>query len=151
MRSVKTLALVLSALAATGCTFHVNTISHAGLGDLQFAPLGPDQYEILSEVKGSGKATYFLWFEVNNQIQYSGEIVGHASSWWLNSAYRKAHYAAIKSVPGADMLIAPRYEVETWGAPALLNTTTVTVYAKAIRLRSGGASAPASQPGAPSP
>ncbi|MEB3328886.1 MAG: hypothetical protein VKQ33_06605 [Candidatus Sericytochromatia bacterium] len=139
------LVSVVMGLAASGCTFHVNTISHAGLGDLQFAPFGPDQYEILSDVKGSGRSTYFLWFEVNNQVQYSGEIVGHASSWWLNSAYRKAHFAAIKSVPGADMLIAPRYEVETWGAPGLLNTTTVTVYAKAIRLRSGSGAAPASR------
>ncbi|MEB3285492.1 MAG: hypothetical protein VKN33_09425 [Candidatus Sericytochromatia bacterium] len=143
------LAVVLPiAVSLSGCTFHYNTMQQSHLSGLQIQPLTPEQYEILGDVKGSGKATYFLFFEVNNQTQYAGEIMNGGwsiSDWFVNSAYRMAHFQAIKSAKGADALIAPRYEVQTWGAPWVLTTTTVTVYAKAIRLKSIAPETPAAK------
>jgi hypothetical protein len=143
--------LTLAALVTTlsGCTFHYNSMQQAHLGGLQIQPLTAEQYEIIGDVKGSGKATYFLFFELNNQTQYAGEIVSGGwgfSDWFMNSAYRSAHFQAIKSAQGADALIAPRYEVQSWGAPWVLTTTTVTVYAKAIRLKSIAPEPPSAKP-----
>lgn len=150
-RFKRALGVLWASLMASlcGCTFHYNTMQQAHLGGLQFQPLTPEQYEILGDVKGAGKATYFLFFEVNNQTQYAGEMVSGGwglSNWFINSAYRQAHFQAIKSAQGADALIAPRYEVQTWGAPWVLTTTTVTVYAKAIRLKSVALEPPTAKP-----
>ncbi|MEB3196066.1 MAG: hypothetical protein VKP62_02580 [Candidatus Sericytochromatia bacterium] len=148
LSQLRAFALLTTVAFSAGCTFNYSAMREAQIGHLQLAPLTPDQYEIVGDVKGSGKATYFLFFELNNQTQYEGEFLPGGwgfKDWFLNSAYRMAHFQAIKSAAGADALVAPRYEVQTWGAPGILTTTTVTVYAKAIRLKATrGAELPAS-------
>lgn len=119
----------VSLLLIASCTSINRTISTVGVHEIFIEPLTPSQYEILGEVDGYGEASRFLIFGSTFQ-KYSNlpGVEGKAAG--------KATYNAISKLEGADMLIAPRFEVETYSFIGLYKKSRVKVKAKAIQIKS---------------
>ena len=118
--------VVVCAVILSSCTSVRKTISTAYFADLKIEPLKEHQYEVIREVKGYGDATQFLMFGAFSKFSNETGVVGKALG--------KATYDAISKVEGADMLIAPKYEVEYTNF-LIIKTATVRVKAKAIQIK----------------
>ena len=133
-------ALLITLLAGTASTACTHTSASApGLAtpkSFEVNALARDEYEILGRTSGKGCAEYvglwplpIFWFESEN---VSGAIGGFGV--W-DRAKSVATYRALKSVPAADALIAPRYEEETYQVFVWYKRSCATVTGKAIRIK----------------
>jgi hypothetical protein len=120
------LVLFICAILATSCTSVRKTISTGYFQDLKIEPLKESQYDVIHEVEGYGEATQFLFFGAFSKFSKERGVVGKALG--------KATYDAISKVEGADMLIAPKYEVE-YSNFLIIKTATVRVKSKAIQIK----------------
>jgi hypothetical protein len=127
----KTIIYLLSAfvLINFSCTSIHKTMSSVGVQDIKIQPLTPDQYEVMGQVEGYGEATRILFFGANFK-SYSDlpGVEGKAAG--------KATYNAISQLEGADILIAPRYEVEKFDFLGIYAKARVKVKAKAVQIKS---------------
>jgi hypothetical protein len=116
MKKVISISLAII-LALAGCTTSTRMMSSGQFAELKFAPLTKDQYTILKDVDGTGTASSFLIFGAK-------DCAGRAKN--------AAMYEAIGKIPGADLLIAPRYEIEKYTFLFIYKRVSVKVKAKAI-------------------
>jgi formylglycine-generating enzyme len=105
----------------------------------QVNALNRDEYEILGRTSAKGCAEYIglwpfpiFWYESDN---VSGAIDGFGV--W-DRAKSVAVYRALKSIPEADALIAPRYEEETYQYFVWYKRSCAIVTGKAIRIKTDG-------------
>jgi len=128
--------LTLATLFLVGC---VSTMQ-MDRGTVQtVANLERDQYEILGEAQGEASISYvFFFFPIGAKpemgILYNPQIAAPFGS-ATGQVKGMALYNAIESVPGADMIIVPRYESTVKGFPPLYWTTTVKVKGKGIKIK----------------
>ncbi len=123
MRTLRLLAIMLLFMFCSfGCTTAYKSIGVASVADIKLEPLKPADYIILEEVEGVGSKGSFL-----------GGF-GFALDGVTEKAQRDAAYQAVSRVEGADMLLAPRYEIETFLFPIFFGKAKVKVKAKAIRI-----------------
>ena len=120
------LPLIAIALLAFSCTSVRKTMSMVGVQDIKIEPLKSDQYEILGEVEGYGEAARFLIFGAT--YNKYGDIPGVEGK-----AAGKAMYNAISMHEGADVLLAPKYDIEIFDA-LIFKKAKVKVKAKAVRI-----------------
>ncbi len=111
---------VVSIIAFTECTSSTRIMSSAEFSGIPLAPITKEQYSILQDVDGTGMATSVLFFGSANCMKRAEDA---------------AKYQAIGKIPGADMLIAPRYEVEQSTFLFFYKRITVKVKAKAVQLK----------------
>ena len=109
MKKTLILSFVAVALLTFSCTSVRKTMSEVGVQHVELEPLKPDQYEIMGEVEGFGEAARFLifgatWNKYGNIPGVEGKAAG------------KAMYNAISMQEGADVLLAPKYDVEVFDA-----------------------------------
>jgi uncharacterized protein YbjQ (UPF0145 family) len=131
MKKLLILTFVAVALVSTSCTNSQKLINTVGFFPIQIQ-LQPNQYEIIGDTEGTGKAKYVRSPFDGIRTAITGRSVGA-----YQRALELAHFEAISKSRGADALIAPRYETKTRNIPLLIVTlerAEVTVYAKAIRL-----------------
>ena len=119
--------IVLAAIVLASCVSVRKTVSTGGIGSILVEPLKVNQYDILKEVEGYGTATQFLIFGAFSKFGTEKGVVGKAIA--------KATYDAISKVEGADMIIAPKYEIESVNY-LLFQKATVKVKAKALEIKS---------------
>ena len=136
MKGLKVLATILIAALMSGCA----TTLQMDRGTVYtVANLERDQYEILGEAQGEASITYVFFFipigaKPEMGILYNPQIAipfGSATG----QVKGMALYEAIESVPGADMIIVPRYESKLKGFPPFYWTTTVKVKGKAVKIK----------------
>lgn len=113
------LLTILVVLVVTSCTTTSRVTNFGQISDLKLAPLATEQYSILKDVEGSATASNVLIFGLG----------------YMQKAKNGAMYEAIGKIPGADMLIAPRFEVDKFSVPFFYNRVTVKVKAKAVQLK----------------
>lgn len=129
MKRISFLVVLILALGVMSCTSVRKTMSSLGVQNMKIEPLTPAQYEILGEVEGYGEASRFLIFGATfNKYSDIPGVEGKAAG--------QATYDAISKLEGADMLIAPRYEMETFSVLGIYKTARVKVKAKAISIKS---------------
>ena len=121
-RSILSTLLVAILLGLAGCSTAYKSIGVASVADVKLEPLSPGEYIILEEVEGLGRKGAFL-----------GGF-GFALNRITEKAKREAAYQAVSRVEGADMILAPRYEIETFIFPLFYGMARVKVKAKAIRI-----------------
>ncbi|MEI6489969.1 MAG: DUF6567 family protein [Bacteroidota bacterium] len=123
LRSIQLLSILLliSAVILSGCTVTHHYMDVGRVADVQIAPLTKDQYKILSNVNGNGRATRVLFF-------------GGGVKRLTNKAEKKAMEVAITSIPSADLLIAPHWEVNIQRGFVFFTTVNVSVKAKAVQI-----------------
>lgn len=114
--SILALVLVLSS-----CSSAYKSINSGKVADIELQPLTPDRYIILGEVEGYGTAA-----GLGGAIALNGRV---------EKAKRNAEFQAISKIEGADMLLAPRYEIETFAFPLFFSSAKVKVKAKAVRIK----------------
>jgi hypothetical protein len=115
-----TLLVLLSSLILSGCESFNRTIERTSLANLSINPLDKDQYNILEDTQGTGSASGVLGFGIGSCTERAKHL---------------AEYEAIGKIPGADMLIAPRYEIHIISFLFFFKKSTVIVKAKAIQLK----------------
>ena len=101
------------------CVSDKRIMSQTGF-EVKLDPLPRADYMILQDAEGTGSASAFL-FGIGNCI---------------NAAKENAMFEAISKIMGADMLIAPRYEIHSIGFLGIYKSVKVTVKAKAVQLKS---------------
>jgi hypothetical protein len=114
-------AVLLLAGTLFSCSSAYKSINSGRVADIELQPLAPDRYIILGEVEGYGTA--------------SGLGGGIALRGRIEKAKRNAEFQAISKVEGADMLLAARYEIETFVFPLFFSSAKVKVKAKAVRIK----------------
>jgi len=119
--------IVTVAIFSTSCVSVRKTIATGNIGAILIEPLKVSQYDILKEVEGYGKATQFLIFGAFSKFSNERGVVGKAMG--------KATYDAVSKVEGADMIIAPKYEIESTNF-LIFKQATVKVKAKALEIKS---------------
>lgn len=120
------LIIVAITILASSCTSVRKTISTGYIDNVMIEPLNETQYFVLNEVEGFGEASQFLFFGAFSKFSNETGVVGKALG--------KATYDAISKVEGADMLLAPKYEIENTNF-LIFKTATVKVKAKAIEIK----------------
>lgn len=110
---------ILFILAFSSCRTSSRIVSSTQLSKLNIEPLTKDQYTILPDVEGIGSASSFLFFGLD----------------YKKRAKNSAMFNAIGKIPGADMLIAPRFEINTFSFLSIYQKATITVKSKAIQLK----------------
>jgi formylglycine-generating enzyme len=137
---VSVLLVILMGAANSACTH--TSASAPGVAtpsSFQVNALNRGEYEIMGRTSATGCAEYvglwpfpIFWYKSDN---VSGAIGGFGV--W-DRAKSVAVYRALKSVPEADALIAPRYEEETYQYFVWYKRTCATVTGKAIRIKTDG-------------
>ncbi len=107
------------------CSTAYKSINSGAVANVSLEPLKPDRYIILEEVEGEGKAA--------GLGAGGGGFFGGMSR--VDKAKRNAEYQAISKVEGADMLLAPRFEIETFSFLFIFSSAKVKVKAKAVRVK----------------
>ena len=123
MKKFAFLLLLAIALLSFSCTSIRKTMSSVGVQDIKLQPLSPDQYEVLGQVEGYGEATRVLFF--GTTFKSYSDLPGVEGK-----AAGKATFNAISQLEGADILIAPRYEVEKF------DVIGIYAKAKAVQIKS---------------
>lgn len=125
-RNVILLTIVAVVFLTSSCTSVRKSISTGYVDNLKIEPLKESQYDILKEVEGYGNASQFLFFGAWSKFSNERGVVGKALA--------KATYDAISKIEGADMLIAPKYEIENTNF-LIFKTAKVKVKAKALQIK----------------
>ena len=105
MKNKSFVIILANCLFLLSCSTAYKSIGITSVADVKLEPLKPTEYVILDEVEGVGKKGGFL-----------GGF-GFALNGLTEKAKRDAAYQAVSKVEGADMLLAPRYEIETFIFP----------------------------------
>jgi hypothetical protein len=119
---------LLAMVAFTSCVSVNKTVPVVQFYPLQIEPLNPTQYEILGDVEGVGTSTGVLF--LNTGIKFGGGEAGV-----VGIAKAKATYDALSKHEGADAIIAPRYDIQTFSFPIFFRKATVKMKGKAIRIK----------------
>jgi len=102
------------------------------------ANLDRSQFEILGDAVGEASISYVFIFPIGAKPEM-GVLYNPMNPSPFASAVGQvkgmALYKAIESVPGADLIIVPRYEAKTTGFPPIYWTTTVKVKGKAVKIK----------------
>jgi hypothetical protein len=120
-------AIVLALGFLASCSSAYKSINTGGVANIELERIKPDRYVILDEVEGYGTAA---------GLGSGSSILAQGVNARLEKAKRNAEYQAISKVEGADMLLAPRYEIESFSIPMLFSSYKVKVKAKAVRIKS---------------
>lgn len=114
-------------------------------GALKFEELKRNEYEVLGEVKGQGKASYtglwpipVFWFSVSDEKYGNVTNLKLWSSFGIgevNIAKEIAVYKALESIPDADLIIEPRYRVVKKSWAIWHSKAAVEVKGKAIKIK----------------
>lgn len=94
-------------------------MSSTQISNVSLNPLTREQYSILQDVEGNGNATSVLCFGLGSK----------------DRAMNRAMYEAIGKIPGADMLIAPRYDIQKNSFLFFFTTYDIKVKGKAIQIK----------------
>lgn len=142
MRSIAARAGILAALALAvtlaGCASVSNEMMVA-----QAVVLQRDDVEIIGDVEGRGSITTFLLIFPMGAKNQKGTVAGRTTAdagifarilGATSLAEANAIYDAIEK-SGADALLYPRFESKESGIPLLFTKQTVTVKAKAIKVK----------------
>jgi len=118
----------------SGCTF-----MQMDRGTIQtVANLDKDQYEITGDIEGNASVTtVLLIFQIGMKETYGS--FHNPNKPWGNShgaVQSMAIYDAIENSDGADMIIAPRFEMRVTGFPPFYWKTSVKVKGKGIKIKS---------------
>ena len=105
-----------------GCSSAYKSIRATEVAPIEIAPLKRNEYVIMNEVEGNGQKSSIFGLLLNMDAVVS-------------LAQRDASFQAVSKVEGADMLIAPRYEIETFNFLGIYKQAKVKVKAKAIRIK----------------
>jgi len=126
MKKTVSLILVFAVIASvlSSCSSAYKSIDTGTVANIELEPLKPERYVILEEVEGFGTAA--------GLGSGAGLLSGVPR---LDKAKRNAEYQAISKVEGADMLLAPRYEIESFNFLFFFSSVKVKVKAKAIRIK----------------
>ncbi len=136
MKAKKISLLVLVALIIAGC----GSTLQMDRGSVQtIATLEPDQYEITGDITGEARVTMvFFFFPIGQKPQFgvlnnpNAILPYYPTSGMVESM---AVYNALEKSQGADMIIAPRYEMNVTGFPPFYWKTTVSVKGKGLKLK----------------
>ena len=136
MRTSVLFAAVLALLLISGCA----TTLQMDRGTVYtVANLDRDHYEILGEAQGEASVSYVFFFFPIGARPEMGVLYNPLNMSPFSAAVGPvrgmALYNAIESVPGADIIIAPRYESTVKGFPPFYWTTTVKVRGKAVVIK----------------
>lgn len=124
-KSIYVSVVLLSAFCLSSCSSAWKTINVGRVGNVELEPIKPDRYVILEEVEGYSKASGLgpamsLMTGINKRV---------------SKATSNADFQAISKVEGADMLLSPRYEIQTTSFLFLFSSANVKVKAKAVRIK----------------
>jgi|GEM_PF-2844804 len=129
-------------LFLTGCVSTGKLATSTTLAsETRIEPLKSSDYEVMGDAKGSSQSETFLGFITIVDSSFSIDLFGFMKTFIPPSTIAKhelsqnAIYDAVKSVPGADAVIAPTYRVSSFNIPFLYGKATLQVEAKAIRLK----------------
>ena len=128
MKKTAVFLLLAIAFICFSCTSVRKTMSSVGIQNIKIEPLSQDQYDVLGQVEGYGEAARFLFF--GSSLKRYSDLPGVEGK-----AAGKATYNAISQLEGADILIAPRYEVEKLNVMGLFVKARVKVKAKAVQIK----------------
>jgi hypothetical protein len=129
-------ALVPLAGFSSGCSSLSAGIGMAGTPKIAIEGLKRNEYQILGEVEGNATArSAFFGIVKWGPNEGVGNDLPGAFATVKERAYAAAAYDAISKVPDADSLLEPRWNAKTWSVPGLYAGATVTVKAKAIRVK----------------
>lgn len=126
-------ALTTIIMLCSGCTTFESNAPRVPMGYLNFAPLSPDEYEILGNAEGTASVGHFLFFPFGDYNLYGSLGGGGTGFFGSGSSRGAAMYKAIESVPGADALLAVRSKSEGFEM-ILFGQSKTTVKGKAIKI-----------------
>jgi len=123
--------VVVSSL--TGCASYFNHAPNAGELGIGLSASSSVTYDVIGDAKGTASGQLccgIIPIGLNNKFGAvgAGAPLIRPQDQFLSEAY----YNAIQSVPSADALVAPRYEMTLSGFPII--DVSVTVRGKAIRI-----------------
>jgi hypothetical protein len=135
MKSVKVIMSLVCLSAVCGCVGMSSSIPKAQLALKELETKAT--YDVIGPAKGTSTGgTVFFIFPVGMETKVG--VVGNALMEWGGGAMyspvqKAAVYNAIESVPGADALLAPRFD-STYKNYLIYQEETVTVKGKAVRI-----------------
>lgn len=128
-RSILAVVAVAFLVSVAGCTSMSNTIPgrQPGLEELSTEAT----YDVIGPTEGTSSGGRLFWFIPIGMENKAGNIGGRIIP-FPNPVLAAATYNAIENVPGADAMIAPRYNIVTKNY-FIYKEQTVTIKGKAIR------------------
>jgi len=129
MNKITSLCLAaITAVSLTGCVGYRNSVPQ---GNLVLDIKTPATYDVIGDAKGTATgATLFGFIPIGGENK--GGAIGASGMMMLGPVEQAAIYNAIESVPTADSLMWPRFQVEVANY-IVYSEKTVTVKGKAIR------------------
>ncbi|MDD4016518.1 MAG: hypothetical protein PHV28_01115 [Kiritimatiellae bacterium] len=129
MNKVTSLCLAaITAVSLTGCVGYRNSVAQ---GNLVLDINTTATYDVIGDAKGTATgATLFGFIPIGGENK--GGSIGASGMMMLGPVEQAAIYNAIESVPTADSLMWPRFQVEVANY-IVYSEKTVTVKGKAIR------------------
>jgi hypothetical protein len=113
------LIAALSCIVLASCVSTRRTIPSGNVSFVTLAPLTPDQYNVTQDTEGQGSASNFFIFGFPAEMKAKDRAISDA----------------IAKIPGADLLLCPRFEVQRFSILGLYTHYEVKVKGKSIQIK----------------
>ncbi len=131
---MKKMMILILAFSFIGCAKYAR-IEHASLNTT--IQLEKSQYEIVGDITGEASVPYLLIFALGMKTNFGGLEYPFGIMRYRHPVEQNAIFNAIKSHPGVDAIMTPRFETEITGLPPLFWNIKVKVTGKGIKIKEG--------------